>query len=414
MKSQSRKCRLLLVLLCCILSSSLEATQYLGLGYEPGQGKDLRKAQIVDGYIYVPTSNGLFRKSVSTLNDTIWEFYGFKGVPVRDFVKKNDSIIAITTRINDNLMMLSTDNGKTFIDYTSSYFKAKNANVLISKINGNNKNCLLIADNHNGISKSTDFGKNWSRISSNYYTENFHLGFNPGDSTSIILAGVTWESPAIFTSYNSGLSWIRSEIVQGQMLFFGDFYYFPNNWNSHLISIDNWIFVSRDKGSSWQKADKIPVSNIKFAGDPNHLLTYAIGKNNTGGSSIYFSQGGDFWYPLSNHQSLNISDVYDFHILGENKLIFTERGVYNISAQSTSLSETTQEVSVVQNGTTVSFKGTEIIESVRIYNISGKLMKTIHPKSNKNTIDISSFQKGLYIFEFGGKESLIKKKFLIR
>lgn len=80
------------ILLCLLLLSGvfniIGATQYLGLGYEPGQGKEQRKARIVDGCIYVPTSNGLFRKSVSTLNDTIWELYGFKGIPVRDFVKK--------------------------------------------------------------------------------------------------------------------------------------------------------------------------------------------------------------------------------------------------------------------------------------------------------------------------------------
>ena len=67
----------------------IRATQYLGLGYEPGQGKEQRKVQIIDGYIYVPTSNGIYRKNVSTLNDTIWDLYGFKGVSVRDFVKKH-------------------------------------------------------------------------------------------------------------------------------------------------------------------------------------------------------------------------------------------------------------------------------------------------------------------------------------
>lgn len=85
-----------------------------------------------------------------------------------------------------------------------------------------------------------------------------------------------------------------------------------------------------------------------------------------------------------------------------------------VCAQNTLLNETTLDVSVIQKGTTVSFKGSEIIESVRIFDISGKLMNTIHPKSNKHTIDISSFQKGLYFFEFGGKEGLIKKKILIR
>jgi len=411
---KSRK--ILLILLCCILSSSLEATQYLGLGSEPGQGKEQRKVQIIDGYLYVPTSNGLFRKSVSTLNDTIWELYGFKGIPVRDFVKKNDSIIAITTRKNDNLMMLSTDNGKTFIDYTSDYFKVPGVTASINLIASNplNKNSLLLSAPAKGLLKSTDFGKTWKTIASIGSLR--FTGYNLADTTSIYGAGILpIDMPFLWVSFDVGNNWSTSDIIDKQSVAISEIFFYPDIVNDMLIGVDNWICKSNDKGKTWHKADKLDITDLCFAVNAKNKMLYVTGRSFDGKIKVLtsVSYDGEFWFLIHNKPINDLSSAYDIHLVGNDVLLFTERGVYNISAQKTSLNEVTLDVSVVQNGTTVSFKGTEIIESVRIYNISGKLMKTIHPKSNKHTIDISSFQKGLYIFEFGGKESLIKKKILI-
>jgi len=414
MKTQSHKCILLFILLCCTFSVSLSATQYLGLGYEPGQGKEQRKVQIIDGYIYVPTSNGIFRKSVSTLNDTIWELYGFKGISVKDFVKKNDSIIAITTRLNDSMMLLSTDNGKTFIDYTSETFNVPGVTASLNLITSNplNKNSILLSAPAKGLLKSTDFGKTWKKIA-NIGGLRF-IGNNLADTTYIYGAGIlSFDIPFIWVSFDDGNTWdmpsLRTTYPQGCF----DLHPSSKYPNLILAGFGVWIYFSMDYGKTWLKGDKTELGAVTCFAE-NSSFFYASGTSYDNKLRVYWSQDGDFWNPLSFQPINGVSNAYDLHIVGNNKLLFTERGVYNISAQSTSLSETTQEVSVVQNGTTVSFKGTEIIESVRIYNISGKLMKSIHPRSNKHTIDISSFQKGLYIFEFGGKDSLIKKKILIR
>lgn len=391
------------------------ATQYLGLGYEPGQGKEQRKARIVDGYIYVPTSNGLYRKSVSTLNDTVWELYGFKDISVRDFVKKNDSIIAITTRMNDNMMLLSTDNGKTFIEYTSDYFKVTGVNVYLNLLEANplNKNTIIIYCTNKGVLKSTDFGKSWNKIaitgSLNY------IGFNNADTTSIYCAGASgFSSPFLWFSYDNGISW-NIPNIQVQYLQ-SCFVMFPSSKYANLIlaGFDLWIYLSRDNGKTWFKGDKTEINAVNcFAENLWNNQYYASGTSYDNKLRVYWSYDGDFWWTYNFQPINNISSAYDIHVVGNNVLLFTERGVYNLSAQSTSLSETTLDVSVVQNGTSVSFKGTEIIESVRIYDISGKMKETIRPNNNNFTIDVSSYQKGLYLFEFGNKSNVLKKKTVI-
>jgi hypothetical protein len=416
-KMKTRKILLFLLILSGMLSS-INATQYLGLGYEPGQGSDKRKAQIIDGYMYVPTSKGLFRKSLTTLNDTIWELYAFKDVSIKGFVKKNDSIVAITTNTTDNYILLSTDDGKTYIDYNSDYFKDTSGmgitgSLNIIKSNPLNKNSLLLGY-YGGLLKSTDFGKTWTKLSNSMGSSNC-IGYNYSDSTNIICASMIFETPYIYVSLNEGKDWNKVKIYERQSVEIGDIFFYPNNQNEILIGVDNWICKSGDKGNTWHKADKLDIFYLCFAVDSRkHGMLYATGKSYDGKLRVYWSSDGEFWSILFNESINGQSSAYDIHIVGNDVLLFTERGVYNISVQSTSLSETKLDVSVIQSGTTVSFKGTEIIENVRIHDISGKLIEEFHPNDNSYTIDISSYHKGLYLFEFGNKNNVLKKKIVIR
>lgn len=52
--------------------------------------------QVVDGYIYIATWSGIYRKPAKSLNNMDWEKFAFSGLPVIQFVMKGDSIIAIT------------------------------------------------------------------------------------------------------------------------------------------------------------------------------------------------------------------------------------------------------------------------------------------------------------------------------
>jgi photosystem II stability/assembly factor-like uncharacterized protein len=413
---KTRKILLFLLMLSGMLSN-ICATQYLGLGYEPGQGFDKRKAQIIDGYMYVPTSKGLFRKSVTTLNDTIWELYAFKDVSIKGFVKKNDSIVAITTNTTDNFILLSTDDGKTYRDYNSDYFKDTSAmgmtgSLNIIKSNPLNENSLLLGY-YGGLLKSTDFGKTWTKLS-NSMGVSYYIGYNFTDATIIYCAGTSaFSSPFIYVSNDEGKTWNMKDIRLPEPQ--GCFVIYPSKKYSNLIfaGFGLWIYLSRDKGQTWLKGDKTEIGAVTCFAE-NSSYYYASGKSYDGKLRVYWSGEGEFWWPY-NFQPINgVSNGYDIHVVGNDVLLFTERGVFNISAQSTSLSETALDVSVVQNGTTVCFKGTEIIESVRIHDITGKLIEEFHPDDNNYTIDVSSYRKGLYLFEFGNKNNVLKKKIVFR
>ena len=70
--------------------------------------------QVVDGYIYIATWSGIYRKPAKSLNNMDWEKFAFSGLPVIQFVMKGDSIIAITACTDEKAFVLSTDGGKTW------------------------------------------------------------------------------------------------------------------------------------------------------------------------------------------------------------------------------------------------------------------------------------------------------------
>jgi len=131
---QSLLTNFLTLLFFVVCSSAHAQLNYIGLKDE----SNVRKAQsviptsvtywskskIIDEYMYVSTRKGIYRKNiVTTLNDTLWQLYAFPDVPIRNFVKKNDTILGITGyEATDTLMVRSTDSGQTYTDFTSPSF----------------------------------------------------------------------------------------------------------------------------------------------------------------------------------------------------------------------------------------------------------------------------------------------------
>ena len=82
-----------------LITNSLKAQlQYIGLKSEGdirvaqnqlvNSGVYWPKTQVIDNFLYIPTSSGIYRKDLNTVNDTTWSLYAFPNIPVKDFVKK--------------------------------------------------------------------------------------------------------------------------------------------------------------------------------------------------------------------------------------------------------------------------------------------------------------------------------------
>ena len=118
-------------------TSSTEAFQYLGLKdianvskAEEAVFRDFgvpyrSKIQIIDNYIYVTTLTGVYRKHISTTNNTDWELFAFKDLPIIQFVKNGNKILAISGCADERAFLYSSDNGETYKSITPGSFILK-------------------------------------------------------------------------------------------------------------------------------------------------------------------------------------------------------------------------------------------------------------------------------------------------
>ena len=125
--------------------------------------------QVVDGYIYIATWSGIYRKPAKSLNNMDWEKFAFSGLPVIQFVMKGDSIIAITACTDEKAFVLSTDGGKTCKAITPPEFLIEENELKVIPYsisqNSQNANSLLALVEPIGVVKSVNFGKSWKTIS---------------------------------------------------------------------------------------------------------------------------------------------------------------------------------------------------------------------------------------------------------
>jgi hypothetical protein len=157
------------------------------------------KMKLERDILYVCSYTGIYKKNLR--DDTDWELYAFENVPVREFVRNGDKLLAISSakagsyssyEKADSLLLLSNDNGQTFTDFTSPYFfQDAELNMLYRMAqNPENPNSILVLQAIMGISKSDDFGATWKPLT-NYRLghQDWELVFHPLDTTLFFYSG---------------------------------------------------------------------------------------------------------------------------------------------------------------------------------------------------------------------------------
>ena len=85
----------------------------------------------IDGNnLYVCTNQGLYVKDISSDN-SLWQLSGYEGIPIQDFAKRGNDIIALRDNYNGNFLLLSHNGGKTYEDITPDLFTVGNATVIM-------------------------------------------------------------------------------------------------------------------------------------------------------------------------------------------------------------------------------------------------------------------------------------------
>lgn len=384
------------------------------------------ESQIIDNYIYVPTYDGIYRKNLNEINNLDWELYGFKGVPVRDFVKNKSYVLAITTKSRDSLILLSTNDGVSLVNHTSNFFFKYEAVNTIWRVSMNplNPKSILVLHNNYGIAKSTDFGNNWTSLNelAGGYQERF-VGFNPDDTTNLFYAGETgFFQSYTNVSYNNGESWSLTEGINNNSTHYLAFN--PTDPNIILAAGEGRISKSNNKGKTWNLVTLFPdylyVTKIIFdVANPN--IAYATGYLNGKNDSILIYKSvdaGNSWFRAYKSELEDNGGIIDFQIYQDILFLITfNKGVYKLDMNYLSDIEVIHnpEFKIYPNPTSsfLYFESSNKFNEIEVVDLCGKVIKKFNAIT-ENKIDLSGLVDGVYFVSFYNINNLrIKKKIQI-
>lgn len=366
------------------------------------------ESQVIDNYLYIPTTNGIYRKNLMNLNDTIWELHGFEGIPIRDFIKNNDTILVATARYdNSGLLLLSTNNGVSYIDYTPADFLNINPEITILRLTQNPLNPQKIAAMHTGlgVSLSSDFGQTWE-LSNDFIGgyQDWFLGFNPNDTANIFHTGeqIFFQS-YIFSTYNDGVTWTKVDSLQTHCTHGIAFH--PTNKDIMISYGEGRFAKSTNQGQHWSDVGSISLYIFKVIFDPaNPNILYASGDfqgvNDT--VRIYKSTDmGDSWQVFYEEKITEADGVMDIHLFDDKLIIYTlVNGVYYLDINNT--------IGIKQNEFSpliiypnpsdnyVYIKSDYSINSVSIIDVSGKIQYESSVADKETYIDLTNLTSGMY------------------
>jgi len=370
------------------------------------------KTQIIDGYLYIPTVNGLYRKDLSTLHSIDWELFAFEGVPVRDFIKNSDTVMAATAVWDDsNLLLLSTDNGLTYRDYTPESFPNplwdNKATVLRIAQNPHNRHSLAVLYRGvPGVALSTDFGVTWTlqnTLIGGY--QDWFIDFNPNDTTNLFHSGeqIYFDS-YIKATYDNGDTWTSVEAIQNHCTHGIAFH--PSDKNRMVSYGEYRIAKSTDQGKTWSPGVGVPEYIYKVIYDPaNPEILYASGAENGPDEGVRIhrsTDGGDSWHIFYEETMANSDGVMDIHLYDNKLIIYTlVNGVYYLElGASNNFQIAREKLSAVYPSPTsdvinVSFSGAD--EAViTLLNMNGSVVFQQTTRQPVTSIPVQSFVKGAY------------------
>ena len=324
----------------------------LGLGFEGGerQGNCSHPRMHIEGdRLYICTCQGLYTKDL-TAENCAWQLVGFEGIPLQDYARRGNDILALRYNEGGSFLLLSHDGGQTYEDVTPEIFRGKNHGKLPSLVqHPTDPNTRLVSSTYWGLLLSTDFGKTWECLTEFVYgtAAASFIGFHPSRPNIIYNSGegMVYEGH-IKISYDSGQTWND----HGNSLGFpGDNCvhqptFHPTNPDRWLAGGEGCVFLSDDNGQTWSCqnywSDESRTAYWYFSAFDNEhpdtvYMAGCLGRNGQEGACIKLmcsTDGGRSWHP--SHVMTFEKDferVNDLQQYGDRLLIYSESDVYEIS-----------------------------------------------------------------------------------
>jgi len=386
--------------------------------------------------LYVPTINGLFKKSVLS-NDTIWIAAGFPGMRINDFVLIGpDSIVCVVDSTEGNTLFTSVNNGNSFTNTTNGFGGTGIDFQPGARIDVNLDNHHeLIAMTGSCVARSSDFSGSWTPI---YLTWGYSvyqpsvLRYHPLNSDRIYSGGEL----SLFDSYlayslDSGSNWATSAVESNNAV--NGIAFHPTNADTLFIGKEGKISRSVDKGITWTDVFVTPnyeyIYSIVY--DENNANTlYAAGAINGINDTvrIFISlDGGSNWdqwieEAFPNEDKQVISMVQYNHILclltRDHSANLT--GVYKLDASTASVpgNENKEQLSIFPNPfsseTTLHVEKSLTNATLTLENGLGQTVKKIEYLSGQTvTLSREDLPNGVYFIRLTDGDKRITQKLII-
>jgi photosystem II stability/assembly factor-like uncharacterized protein len=263
----------------------------------------------MDDRLYVCSNTGIYKKNVK--DNSNWELYALENIPVTEFVKNGNNLLAIsmgTDAGTDSLLFLSNDNGQTFINFTSQYFLNYGYNHLYRIAqNPENSNSILVTHFLNGISKSDDFGISWKYLTYRFGYQDWDLAFHPLDTTTIFHTGETIIFEGVIgKSSDNGETWSIFTDPGGTTCIHSIAFH-PINPDIIVYSNEGRFGKSTDKGETYEVVSpnfsKGYIYKVLFD-EKNPAILYASGATDQQNKDTIFiyrsTDTGDSWQLFHN------------------------------------------------------------------------------------------------------------------
>jgi hypothetical protein len=391
------------------------------------------KLKLLDDTLYVCSNTGIYRKNLR--QNTDWELYAFDNIPIIEFCKERNNLLAIspgTKDGTDSLMFLSEDNGRTFKNYTSShFFEEGNYNYPHRIIqNPQNPNSLLLYHSCYGLSKSENFGNSWQNLNDRSGMQNWLASFHPLDTTTIFYTGETaYLAGFIYKSIDNGLTWSQY-IHPGGDNCIHHIAFHPTDPHILVYSGELTMGKSTDKGETWAVTDLYDTGMYFYKvlfdeNNPANLYASGVNRKFLHDNEIILvyrsTDVGNSWHlAYSENLNMDCGGVLDM-VKYENKLIFYTYncGLFELDLNTIPLSIRTidnkEDISIYPNPVqnTLYFNTEANIERIEIIDAMGRVIQKTIVLGNEKTVDVSKLNNGIYFAFFHAKGQKITKKIFI-
>lgn len=309
----------------------------LGLGVEKCEplGPGVHQQMHIEGdTLYVCTKYGLYFKNLS-IEDSSWQLAGFENVPVQNYVRRRNEILALRYSVANCSLLLSLNGGSTYEDVTPDEFRQGDELEIMTLTNIEqdpvNPNRLLVSSDPWGLYQSADFGQTWYQLTYDFCD---FIGYNPFNRSVIYESGTDiFLKPFLNISYDGGQTWTDFNPDSSEDGFIGRIAFHPTDSVRWLAGGSGAVYTSSDNGHTWDWSEFEGVHWYFTEYDnKNSDIVYMAGHTSDNIMVMCSIDGGKTWgIPQTVLiKKITTENLYDLKQYGNKLLIYSETDVYSV------------------------------------------------------------------------------------